>query len=200
MAIAWSDIYNAVRSRNWPIHEAWALVQESTAGGAHPEVHVAHLADSIDADVHFRTQTDFQGNEYRDRGRHSMFKIYWEAVGALCMAMNTPAGDGALLAIQAGGRVALKSRSAVAGGLQALERLQIAVHGTVTGVSFFDLPAEFAVIILDCSGGNVVLRTAYPSRGASDAPPPGRGFREEWRHGFHVPGKGVVTNGERGKR
>ena len=173
MPIACNDVYKAVKERNWPIHETWQLVQESTAQGAHPEVHVAHLADISDADLHFRTQTDFQGNEYRDRGRHSMFRNYWEAAGAICLGMNTPAGEAALLAIQAGGRVALKSRSAVAGGVQALERLQIAVHGTVTGVSFFDLPAEFAMIILDCSGGFLILRTAYPSRGASDAPPAG---------------------------
>lgn len=173
MPVAWNDVYRAVRARNWPIQDAWQLVAASTDQGMHPDVHVAFLQDSIDADVHFRTQTDFKGKEYRDRGRHSMFRNVWEAAGAVCMAMNSDAGEAALVAVKAG-TVVLKSRSALIGGPQSLERLQIAVHGKVSGVSFFDLPAEFAVLVLLYSGGDLLLKTAYPSRGAADGPPPGR--------------------------
>ena len=173
MPILVDDVITAVRKRAWTIQDAWTLVESSANKGHHPDAHVLFPEKQGDHDVHFRAKPDFQGVEYRDRGRHSVFRNAWEAAAAICVALNTRAGEAALNACK-GGRATLLSRSALIGAPQVSERLRLEYKGKTTGVSYFECAAEFAVLVLLSSKGELALKTAYPSRGGSEAPPPGK--------------------------
>jgi hypothetical protein len=75
MAVVWADVLKGVKSRQWTINEAWALIESSASEmGLHPDVHVVFPEKHSESDKHFLTQKDFKGLGYRDRERHSVFR------------------------------------------------------------------------------------------------------------------------------
>jgi hypothetical protein len=156
-----TDVLNAVRKRTWTIQEAWALVDSSRASALHPHVHVRLPELHAAAESHYLTSTDYSGREYRDRGRHSLFRNAWEAAGAICAAMNSPAGEAALELLPRG-QVELRSRSALIGVSKQLQRLQLEYQGATTGVSYFDMPVDHVFLLLVSRDNRVGLKTAYP--------------------------------------
>jgi hypothetical protein len=167
-----ADVLRAVQGRGWTINEAWVLIEQSSVLGFHPDVHVVFPERQAKSQSHFLTRTDFQGKEYRDRGRHSLFRNAWEAAGALCAAMNTPAGE-AVLRMLAAGPVELRSRSALLGSPALLQRLRIEFRGTTTGVSYFDQRADHVLFLFVDRGSEVGLKTAYPVADAKAGMPAG---------------------------
>lgn len=167
-----ADVLKAVRGRSWTINDAWALIEQSSKVGFHPDVHVVLPEMQTGSQSHFLTRTDFKGQEYRDRPMHSLFRNSWEAAGALCAAMNTPAGD-ALLEMLPAGSIELRSRSALLGSPALLQRLQLECKGVTTGVSYFEQRTNYVMLIFVCRNDEVGLKTAYPVVGDNSLLPAG---------------------------
>src|ERR1700730_17373906 len=140
------DVLKAVQGRNWTINDAWALIEQSSRLGFHPDAHVVLPEMQAKSQSHFLTRTDFKGQEYRDRQRHSLFRNSWEAAGALCAAMNTSAGE-ALLRMLPNGAIELRSRSALIGAPGLVQRLQLEYKGVTTGVSYFEQRTNHVMFI-----------------------------------------------------
>ena len=155
------DLLKAVQGRKWTINDAWALIEESSSQGFHPDVHVVLPELQAESQSHFLTRTDFKGQEYRDRPRHSLFRNSWEAAGALCAAMNTSAGEAVLRMLPAA-FVELRSCSALLGSPALLQRLQLEYKGVTTGVSYFEQRTAYVMFIFVCRNDEVGLKTAYP--------------------------------------